>query len=39
MLARGDAPRAVKVGGKTFIPADELSRWLTTRPNPFAEKA
>jgi excisionase family DNA binding protein len=38
MLNRGDAPRAVKIGGKTFIPADELPRWLATRPNPFAEK-
>jgi excisionase family DNA binding protein len=39
MLNRGDAPRAVKIGGKTYIPADELSRWIAARPNPFAEKS
>jgi excisionase family DNA binding protein len=39
LWGRGDGPRAVKVGGKTFIPADELSQWLASRPNPFAKGA
>jgi excisionase family DNA binding protein len=38
ILNREDAPRAVKVGGKTLIPEDELSRWIASRPNPFAGK-
>jgi predicted DNA-binding transcriptional regulator AlpA len=35
LLNRGDGPRVVKVGGKSFIPADELAGWLATRPDPF----
>jgi excisionase family DNA binding protein len=35
ILHRGDGPRVVKIGGKSFIPADELSGWLAARPNPF----
>jgi predicted DNA-binding transcriptional regulator AlpA len=35
ILLRGNRPRVVKVGGESFIPADELSGWLATRPNPF----
>jgi predicted DNA-binding transcriptional regulator AlpA len=38
LLNRGDGPRLVKIGGKSFIPSDELSGWLATRPDPF-EKA
>jgi predicted DNA-binding transcriptional regulator AlpA len=35
LWGRGDGPRAVKVGGKTFVPADEISGWIATRPHPF----
>jgi excisionase family DNA binding protein len=35
LLNRGDGPRVLKVGGKTFIPEDEISGWLASRPNPF----
>jgi excisionase family DNA binding protein len=35
LWGRGDGPRAVKVGGKTLVPAAEISGWLAKRPNPF----
>jgi excisionase family DNA binding protein len=35
LWGRGDGPRAVKVGGKTLVPADAIAGWLANRPNPF----
>jgi predicted DNA-binding transcriptional regulator AlpA len=35
LWGRGDGPRAVKVGGKTFVPADAIAGWLATQPHPF----
>ena len=39
LLGRSDGPRALKIGGRTLIPADALEDWLSKRPSPFESKS